>query len=250
MSIYPNAIDGFEQLPVAIDGITKINAYSVNNLREAILNIERELGIRPSSYYSSVRERLDALEMKDSSPIETRVTQLENAVAAIEADLGLNYKGPYSSLAARLDYIDSLLPDEPLFLEAGEDILKGHLLRITNLGKVRLAYANIGSDDPEDLKYARVVGSVSNKYDDGESARIYASAGTLINVRFDDAEIPISTNNGSLVYLSATPGLGTLTPPDSPGSVIFSLGILQGANGSNVAPKVVFQPNFIAYISL
>ena len=248
MSIYPNAIDGFDQLPLAIDGITKINAYSVNNLREAILNIERELGIRPSSFYTTVRERLDALEMNTGSPVDQRLTELEDSVAQMQQELGLNYKGSFPDLAARLDYVDSLLPDEPLFLEAGENLLKGNVLRITSLGKVKLAEAYTGSDSPEDIKKSRVVGSVSNKFDDGEFARIYATIGTLINIRFAEDEIPISINNGSLVYLSQTPGLGTLTPPDSSGSVVFSLGVLQGANGSNIAPKVVFQPNFIAYI--
>lgn len=249
MSIYPNAIDGFEQLPLIIDGVTKINAYSVNTLRQAILNIEKELGIRPSSFYSTVRERLDALEMSTGSPLEVRIAEVEAAIADLESKLGNNYTGPYSSLAARLDYIDSLLPDEPLFLEAGEEILKGHLLRITNLGKVRPAFCNVGSEAPEDIRKSRVVGSVSARYDTGESARIYATAGTLINVRFSEAEIPISTNNGNLVYLSSVPGEGTLTPPDTPGSVVFSVGILQGANGTNVSPKVVFQPKLEYYIS-
>ncbi len=246
MSIYPNAIDGFEQLPMAIDGITKINAYSVNNLREAILNIERELGISPSAYYSTVRERLDALEIQTGSIIENRVKALEDAVDQINNQL-TGVGGERGSLSARLDYVDSFLPDEPLFLEAGEDILKGHLLRITNLGKVRLANAYTETDAEDDIKKARVVGSVSNKYDEGESARIYATVGTLINVRFSELEIPISTNNGQLVYLSTTDGLGTLSAPSDPGTAIFCVGILQGANGVNIAPKVVFQPAFIAF---
>tara|TARA_R110002110_G_scaffold73725_1_gene195457 strand:+ start:894 stop:1076 length:183 start_codon:yes stop_codon:yes gene_type:complete len=35
-SIYPNAIDGYAQLPLAIDDITPVNAFSVNTLRSAI----------------------------------------------------------------------------------------------------------------------------------------------------------------------------------------------------------------------
>lgn len=249
MSIYPNAIDGFEQLPLAIDGVTKINAFSVNNLREAILSIEKELGIRPSSNYSTVRERLDALEIGTSQIIEKRLDDLEAAVAGIQAQLSLDYTQLYPDLADRLDFVDSVIPDEGLYLEAGEDILKGHLLRITNLGKVQLATAKVPSSSEEDIKKSLVVGSVSQKYDDGQLARIYATVGTLINVRFIDP--PESTNNGQMVYLSnddLNPGCATLVRPDSSGTVVFSVGILQGANGSNLSPKVVFQPRLEYYI--
>jgi len=59
-SIYPNAIDGYAQLPIAVDGSTEINAFSVNTLRSAIANIEAELGVLPSSSsFFTVRARLD-----------------------------------------------------------------------------------------------------------------------------------------------------------------------------------------------
>lgn len=61
-SVYPNAIDGYAQLPLVVDGVTPVNAYSVNTLRSAILNIELELGINPSGTYEDVAERLFALE--------------------------------------------------------------------------------------------------------------------------------------------------------------------------------------------
>ncbi|NDB87013.1 MAG: collagen-like protein, partial [Alphaproteobacteria bacterium] len=60
-SIYPDSIDGYAQLPLVVDKLTKIDAVTVNRLRSAILNIEKELGIKPSGSFSSVRERLDSL---------------------------------------------------------------------------------------------------------------------------------------------------------------------------------------------
>jgi hypothetical protein len=246
ISAYPKAIDGASQLPLAIDGVTRINAFSVNSLRAAILNIENELGVRPGNGYSTVRARLDALELSKIAELETRIGDLESQIGSLLSILG-DVAGDHGSLSDRLNFYDDLLPDESLFLVAGEDLLKGNLLRITNLGKVRLANAYTITAEEEDIKKARVVGTVSNKYDEGESARVYATVGTLINVRFDELEIPISTNNGQLVYLSTVDGLGTLDAPTSPGTVIFSIGILQGANGVNVAPKVVFQPSFIAF---
>lgn len=61
-SIYPDAIDGQEQIPLVKDGITGVTAASVNSLRSAILNIEEELGLVPRGAYLTVRERLDELE--------------------------------------------------------------------------------------------------------------------------------------------------------------------------------------------
>jgi len=248
-SIYPEALDGTCQLPIAIDGVTKINAHSVNTLRSAIVNIEKELGITPSGIYSTVRARLDALEMGSISPIIQRINELEAAIESLEYTLGSSYSGSFSNLGERLDFYESMLPDEPLNLEAGQDLLKGNLLRITNLGKIRLATAQVGSNELQYIKDGIVVGSVSKRYSDGEMARVYAMAGTLINVRFNELEIPNSTNNGSLVYLSKVHGEGTLIRPDEPGCLVFIVGILQGANGSNIAPKVVFQPKLEYFIS-
>lgn len=61
-SIYPNAIDGYAQLPVAVDGVTQINAYSVNTLRSAIYNIEVALGILPSGNSENLAARLDMMQ--------------------------------------------------------------------------------------------------------------------------------------------------------------------------------------------
>lgn len=58
-SIYPNAIDGFAQLPLVVDTVTEVNASTVNKLRSAILNIENELGVLPSGSFSTVTERLN-----------------------------------------------------------------------------------------------------------------------------------------------------------------------------------------------
>ncbi len=61
-SIYPDAIDGYSQLPLVVDNVTRVDAVTVNRLRSAILNIENELGVQPSDTYDTVKERLDAIE--------------------------------------------------------------------------------------------------------------------------------------------------------------------------------------------
>lgn len=58
---YPNSIDTSTELPKATDNITPVMAEVVNRLREAIIAIENELGINPSSTYGTVRDRLDAI---------------------------------------------------------------------------------------------------------------------------------------------------------------------------------------------
>jgi hypothetical protein len=93
MSVYPNAIDGYAQLPLVIDNSTPINAITVNSLRSAIINIENELGRTPSGSYDTVRARLDALETEIASigtasniaEINSRLDALEADVAALQA---------------------------------------------------------------------------------------------------------------------------------------------------------------------
>jgi hypothetical protein len=63
MPIYPAQIDTIITLPKAIDNKTPINGIVFNNLRDTIVGIEQELGIKPSGLYSTVRARLDALDV-------------------------------------------------------------------------------------------------------------------------------------------------------------------------------------------
>lgn len=59
---YPSQIDNNQTLPEAIDNRTPIKASTINNLRDAIIKIESELGITPRSTYGTVSARLDYLE--------------------------------------------------------------------------------------------------------------------------------------------------------------------------------------------
>lgn len=68
---YPSQLDNNINFPPAINNITPINADAFNRLRDAILAIEKELGVKPSSLYSTVRGRLDVLESMANSPSGT-----------------------------------------------------------------------------------------------------------------------------------------------------------------------------------
>jgi len=61
-SLYPNAIDGYSQLPLIVDGVTTIDAGNINAMRSAIVNIESELGTTPRGEFGSVKDRLDELD--------------------------------------------------------------------------------------------------------------------------------------------------------------------------------------------
>jgi len=59
---YPAALDTEVTLPPVIDNSTPVTGIVHNNLRAATINIEYELGVKPSGLYNTVRARLDALE--------------------------------------------------------------------------------------------------------------------------------------------------------------------------------------------
>lgn len=61
-TIYPAQIDTGITLPTVIDNSTPVYGDVVNRLRDAIIAIETELGIKPSGLYGTVKTRLDALE--------------------------------------------------------------------------------------------------------------------------------------------------------------------------------------------
>jgi hypothetical protein len=58
---YPAAIDTVFTLKPILDGLP-VTGGSVEQLREAIIAIEDELGVRPSGLYATVRGRLDSIE--------------------------------------------------------------------------------------------------------------------------------------------------------------------------------------------
>jgi hypothetical protein len=62
MPKYPAQIDNSQSLPTAIDNLTPVQGSIFNKLRDAVLAVESELGVKPSGSYTTVRSRLDTLE--------------------------------------------------------------------------------------------------------------------------------------------------------------------------------------------
>lgn len=62
MTTYPAQLDTSISLPIVIDNSTPVKGDTVNKLRNAIVAIEKELGVKPSGPYSTIRSRLDTIE--------------------------------------------------------------------------------------------------------------------------------------------------------------------------------------------
>jgi hypothetical protein len=75
-SIYPEALDGYSQLPLIIDGSTGIDSKNINAIRSAIISIETELGIVPSGASNTVAERLDSIDKKFHGPLSSAPTNV------------------------------------------------------------------------------------------------------------------------------------------------------------------------------
>ena len=74
-------------LPVIIDLTTPVRAEVVNRHREAILAVESELGIQPSGTFTTVRDRLDALEGLLCAVWGSDVTVIGGGTTAYEQEL-------------------------------------------------------------------------------------------------------------------------------------------------------------------
>jgi hypothetical protein len=59
---YPAQIDSSITLPPVVDDLTPVMGIVYNRLRDAVIAIETELGVKPSSLYTTVKSRLDNIE--------------------------------------------------------------------------------------------------------------------------------------------------------------------------------------------
>jgi hypothetical protein len=73
-TIFPAQIDNAISIPVVVDGISTINAASINNLRGAIIAIEQNLGTGAQGVYGTVAARLSALEATIDSIVGNEIT--------------------------------------------------------------------------------------------------------------------------------------------------------------------------------
>lgn len=75
---YPSKIDDNISLPNAIDNVTPLKASVVNDLKDAIIAIEEELGVNPAGVSSDIKARFTS--------IETTLNNIQNI--SLDGDLG------------------------------------------------------------------------------------------------------------------------------------------------------------------
>lgn len=121
---------------------------------------------------------------------------------------------------------------------SGEPLTAGDLLTLDTTGDVVRANSSIGGALYE------VIGVSNETVGSGVPVQVVTHSGATREVRFVSA--PSASFNGRLVFLSATNGFATTTPPTSSGNAVFTIGTLQGADGVSSTPAVVFRPQLIA----
>ena len=90
-TIYPSGIDNNISLPQTVDLVTEVKAQVTNELREAIIAIEAELGIDPSREYGTVRARLDDIQSKLGC--NGAISVSEEGVVIVSEATNLNFVG-------------------------------------------------------------------------------------------------------------------------------------------------------------
>jgi len=139
--------------------------------------------------------------------------------------------------------VNIIIPPAPfptVTMVAAETLAMGDLLCVVNsageMGKARSTYS---------ADRWRVIAVALDVAIAGDNVPV-GLVGEVSPVLFGSA--PAAASNGSLVYLSSTLGVATLTPPLTTGNVIFTVGVLQGANGLSSSPTVAFIPQYISRI--
>ena len=85
-SRYPVQIDSSLTLPTVADNFTPVSGSVVNNLRDAVLNVQKELGVKPSGTFGTLRARVD--------DHETNIAALETDRVQLGGDIGGTVSSP------------------------------------------------------------------------------------------------------------------------------------------------------------
>lgn len=102
MTNYPAQIDTTTSLPTVVDNSTAAAGVIVNRLRDAILAIEDELGIKPSGIYGTVRSRLDTLEIAINNSQVIKLAGDLGGIPSVPAVIGIQGR-PVSTVAPNLN---------------------------------------------------------------------------------------------------------------------------------------------------
>lgn len=130
-SIFPKALDGYAQLPLAVDKRSPINAESVNRLRSAIVNIEKALGSGVISSelhgdFADLAKRLNSIDglvrkLEDESDFDNLYQSLKDSLIEMFEDLDLDeILEPSTLTSLYLNDPEIRLEEDPLVLKKGD----------------------------------------------------------------------------------------------------------------------------------
>lgn len=147
-SKYPNSLDDSTSLPPSLDLITPVKAEVVNRLRDAILAIEVELGINPSSVFGTV---------------DARMGDLDSRFSDIESGIG----GDLTALQNNIDANTVLIDANIVLIDANTLLITNHILDVSNPHSVTAAQAGApnklsSSTDEAIMRYDGVLGQMQN----------------------------------------------------------------------------------------
>lgn len=104
MPKYPAQIDTSQSLPTAVDNLTPVQGSVFNRLRDAVLAIETELGVKPSGISANVAARLNVLEGIVGNLKEIEIQ--EDIGGTLESPLVIGLQGrPISSVAPSIGQV-------------------------------------------------------------------------------------------------------------------------------------------------
>ena len=95
-SIYPNGIDKNTTLPAKEDGVDILRSSDHNALRNAIINIEQELGATPSGEFNTVSNRLSYISdlfMDVKSVIDGQAVETKSGLRVLKSTPGSIVEG-------------------------------------------------------------------------------------------------------------------------------------------------------------
>lgn len=107
---YPIDIDNNNTLPSVVDGISPVVARDHNNLKEAIIAIQTELGKNPSDTFGNVKARLEDLTNKVNNmqltvPVAYKDTLTIQIEEPIEKDYYLLYKANFTGIINKIQFL-------------------------------------------------------------------------------------------------------------------------------------------------
>ena len=179
-----------------------------------------------------------------TSADDIQMTFETNNATAMVIDDGtsnfITFDSTTSDLAVEVNqFLDLTGAGAGVTLTAGATIAVGDVVSLDSAGDVILADSNTGTDED-----AYTIGVAATAATATNPVRVFTSSGDLVPVNFGAA--PGAATNGSVVFVSATGGEGTLTAPTGGGNVLYKVGIMQGADGADTSPLVLLQPQYMA----